>query len=91
MVQTVEADDAGRFTARLTSPPGERLVVRLDADLTVLGPGRRAPLTGWAQATVSTATRKSESGVNGCRCQVDSSTDGASPAVRASARNSSKA
>jgi hypothetical protein len=37
VVSTVEMDEAGRFSARLTSPLGERVVVRLDADLTVLG------------------------------------------------------
>ena len=37
VVSTVEMDDAGRFTARLTSPLGERVHVRLDAELTVLG------------------------------------------------------
>jgi hypothetical protein len=37
MVQTVGTDGAGGFTARLISPLGERVVVRLDADLAVLG------------------------------------------------------
>jgi hypothetical protein len=37
VVQTVEMDDAGRFTARLISPLGERVLVRVDADLTVMG------------------------------------------------------
>jgi hypothetical protein len=37
VVSTVEMDDAGRFLARLTSPLGEKVLVRLDADLAVLG------------------------------------------------------
>ena len=37
VVSTVEMDDVGRFTARLTSPLGERVHVRLDAELAVLG------------------------------------------------------
>ncbi|WP_409329434.1 hypothetical protein [Trujillonella humicola] len=37
VVRTVEVDDGGRFTARLATPLGERVVVRLDADLAVLG------------------------------------------------------
>jgi cytoskeletal protein RodZ len=39
----------------------------------------------------STATRKSASGVNGRRSQVDSSRSGSQPASRTSVRNSSKA
>ena len=37
----------------------------------------------------STATRKSDVSVNGCRCQVESSRSGTRPAARASARKSS--
>ena len=41
------------------------------------------------QAGRSTATRKSDRSVNGCRCHDESSRSGARPAVAASARNAS--
>ena len=44
-----------------------------------------------SQAGRRTATRKSDSGVNGRRSQVDSSRSSAQPAVRESSRNASKA
>ena len=36
-IRSVEVDGAGRYTARLTSLLGERVIVTLDADLEVLG------------------------------------------------------